>query len=102
VIAAYARLEQVLGAYGAPRRASEAPEEYLERVLVDLEVRRAAASRLTALFTHAKFSQHDVSATMKDEAIDALEQVRDGLREARKRTEAELAHARTLARERPA
>jgi hypothetical protein len=100
VIAAYARLERVLGAYGAPRQASEAPDEYLERVLVDLEVPGVAVSRLTALFTRAKFSQHGVAVSMKDEAIEALETVRDGLREARERAEAELAHA--LARERPA
>jgi propanediol dehydratase large subunit len=99
VIAAYARLEHVLAAYGAPRHASEAPQEYLERVLVDLEVPRAAVSRLTALFTRAKFSHHEVVATMKDEAIEALETVRDGLREAQERAEAERAHARALARE---
>src|SRR5262245_12634583 len=29
VIAAYARMERALGAYGLPRRASEAPDEYL-------------------------------------------------------------------------
>ena len=99
VIAAYGRLEHVLAAYGAPRHASEAPQEYLERVLVDLEVPRAAVSRLTALFTRAKFSHHEVVATMKDEAIEALETVRDGLREAQERAEAERAHARALARE---
>ena len=39
-----------------------------------------AVQRLTALFTQAKFSHHDVDATMKEDAIDALEQVRDELR----------------------
>ena len=38
VIAAYARLERALAAYGLPRRASEAPEEYVVRILGDLEV----------------------------------------------------------------
>jgi hypothetical protein len=80
VIAAYARLERVLAAYGLPRRPSEAPEEYLQRVLPQLEVSRDAVARLTALFETAKFSQHDVGATMKDEAIDALEAARDELR----------------------
>jgi uncharacterized protein DUF4129 len=102
VIAAYARLERVLAAYGAPRQASEAPEEYLERVLVDLEVPRGAVSRLTALYSRAKFSQHGVVVSMKDEAIEALETVRDGLREARERAEAEQAHAHAIARGSPA
>ena len=38
VIAAYARMERALAAYGFPRDAAEAPDEYLERILADLEV----------------------------------------------------------------
>lgn len=83
IIAAYARLERVLAANGVPRRAADTPAEYLRRVLRDLELEPAAVERLTALFTEAKFSRHDVDTTMKEEAIDALEQVRDELRLAR-------------------
>ena len=82
VIAAYARLEAVLAANGVPRLASETPDEYLPRVLRTLETDPAAVTRLTALYTRAKFSQHEVDATMKDEAIEALEHVRDALRRA--------------------
>ena len=80
IIAAYARLERVLAANGAPRHASETADEYVPRVLHDLELDSGAVQRLTALFTRAKFSQHDVDITMKEEAIGALEQVRDELR----------------------
>ncbi len=83
IIAAYARLERVLAANGTARLASETPDEYLPRVLRSLEIDPAAISRLTALYTRAKFSQHDVDAGMKDEAIDALGQVRDELRQVR-------------------
>jgi hypothetical protein len=81
VIAAYARMERALAACGLPRRASEAPLEYLGRVLRDL-LRASAASvaRLTDLFEHAKFSQHEVGTDMKEEAIAALVAVRDELR----------------------
>ena len=82
VIAAYARLERVLAAHGAARRAAETPDEYLARVLRDLEVDAHAVRRLTDLFSRAKFSQHTVGVDMKEEAIEALEHVRDGLREA--------------------
>jgi len=82
VIAAYARMERALAAYGLPRDPSEAPDEYLGRVLADLEVSRRAISRLTALFAWAKFSGHDVAPGMKDEAIAALEAVRAELRAA--------------------
>ena len=82
VIAAYARMEQALAAYGLPRTASEAPDEYLQRIFADLEVSRRAVSRLTALFAWAKFSGHDVAPKMKDDAIEALEAVRNELRAA--------------------
>jgi hypothetical protein len=83
IIAAYARLERVLAANGVPRHAAETSDEYLPRVLHDLELDSGAVERLTALFTRAKFSQHDVNTAMKEEAIGALEQVRDELRLAR-------------------
>ena len=82
VIAAYARMERALAAYGLPRRPSEAPDEYLQRIFSDLEVSRRATSRLTALFAWAKFSSHDVVPAMKQEAIEALEAVRGELRAA--------------------
>jgi hypothetical protein len=80
IIAAYARLERVLAANGIPRRAAETADEYLVRVLNNLELDSGAVERLTALFTRAKFSQHDVDTTMKEDAIGALEQARDELR----------------------
>lgn len=82
VIAAYARLERTLAAHGSARKAAETPEEYLRRILPRLAVDRRSIRRLTDLFTWAKFSQHDVDAEMKEEAIDALTQVRDELRAA--------------------
>jgi len=79
VVAAYARLERTLAAYGVPRRPSEAPEEYLRRVLVDLEVGALSARRLTELFAEAKFSHHPVGPDMKEEAIELLESTRADL-----------------------
>ena len=85
IIAAYARLERVLAANGVPRRAAETSDEYLPRVLDDLALDSRAVGRLTTLFTRAKFSRHDVDTAMKEEAIGALEQVRDELRLAQER-----------------
>ena len=56
--------------------------EYLERVLVDLDATAASARRLTDLFRIAKFSDHPVDAQAKEDAIAALEAVRDELRDA--------------------
>jgi hypothetical protein len=80
VIAAYARMERSLGSYGLPRRPSEAPLEYLGRVLAELTGSAAAARRLTGLFERAKFSEHSIDARMKEDAIAAVGAVRDELR----------------------
>lgn len=80
VIAAYARMEQILSAHGLPRKASEAPVEYLQRVLLELRVTEKSVEQLTRLFERAKFSTHEIDAEMKDEAIDALVALRDDLR----------------------
>jgi hypothetical protein len=90
IIAAYARMERALAAFGVPRRRPETQREYLGRILSGLEVDTAAIRRLTELFTQAKFSHHDIGAAMKEEAIDTLEHVRDELRAAEERRAQEL------------
>jgi hypothetical protein len=102
VIAAYARLERVLAAYGLPRKPAEAPLEYLVRMLAGLSVSDRAARTLTDLFERAKFSQHAVGAEMKDEAIEALQTVRDDLLVAKALAEQQRAAAIKEQRERAA
>jgi hypothetical protein len=79
VIAAYARMEGVLARHGLRRRPSETPLEYLRRILLGLTARTDAVKDLTSLFERAKFSRHEVDATMKQDAIDALRLIRDDL-----------------------
>ena len=81
IIAAYARMERALASAGLARFPAEAPFEYLERALLELETSAGAARRLTDLFERAKFSQHEPDEAMRDEAIDALIAVRDELRD---------------------
>ena len=83
IIAAYARVERLFGSYGLPRDPSEAPVEYLERVLPELRASGSALRRLTRLFERAKFSTHDVDDSMRNDAIAALILVRDELRASR-------------------
>jgi multisubunit Na+/H+ antiporter MnhB subunit len=82
VIAAYAQMERALAEAELPRTPSEAPREYLERVLPDVGAQTASVERLTALFERAKFSPHAIDAAMKEEAISALELLRNDLRSA--------------------
>jgi hypothetical protein len=98
IIAAYARMERVLAASGAPKRTTETADEYLARVLLELAPESDAVVRLTDLFSQAKFSHHEIDMTMKEEAIDALEQIRDELRTA---TEAPVEQAIPAAIEAP-
>jgi hypothetical protein len=85
VIAAYARMERALGAFGFRRHAFEAPLEYLERLAPELEELPGAARlvfELTHLYERAKFSAHAIDAGMKEDAIDTLIALRAELLEA--------------------
>ena len=83
VIATYARMESTLAGFGFARSAAEAPREYLGRVLRDLlEASAEAVSKLTSLFERAKFSTHEIDPGMKNDAIEALVEMRDELRAA--------------------
>lgn len=82
VIAAYAQMERALAEAGLPRTPAEAPREYLGRVLPEIGASMTSVERLTELFERAKFSPHAIDPAMKEEAIDALESLRDELRSA--------------------
>ncbi len=82
VIAAYARMEGVLGRHGHGRRRAEAPYEYLQRVLGDLHVAPEAVHELTDLFELAKFSPHQIGEDLRERAIAAFVSVRDDLKAA--------------------
>jgi hypothetical protein len=82
VIAAYARMETVLARNGLKRRPSETPVEYLRRILLGLTSRGDSVSKLTSLFEQAKFSRHEIDASMKQDAIGALREIRDDLQRA--------------------
>jgi hypothetical protein len=75
VIAAYAAMERSLSGAGFGRRRSEAPLEYLRRVLTATRAAEEVRT-ITLLFQHAKFSHHAVDETMRTGAIDALERIR--------------------------
>jgi hypothetical protein len=72
VIGAYAKMERTLAARGFPRRESEAPLEYLGRILGLVGGSGHSARRLTRLFERARFSPHEIDQRMKDDAIESL------------------------------
>lgn len=82
VIRAYAGMEGSLSGRGVRRRPAEAPFEYLGRVLVEGGAPRPAATHLTELFERARFSQHVIGGPLKAEALDALVDIREGIKAA--------------------
>lgn len=75
VIEAYARMEQVLAERELGRRASEAPREYLRRVLVARGAPEDSLTALTSLFEEARFSRHLVTDSEAREAARELQAV---------------------------
>jgi Domain of unknown function (DUF4129) len=72
VIGAYSNMERTLAARGVPRDESEAPGEYLARILDVVGASGHSVRRLTRLFARARYSPHEIDLQMKEEAIDAL------------------------------
>jgi phosphatidylglycerophosphate synthase len=83
VIAAYAAMQETLAAEGVARRGTEAPREYLHRVLLAGTATQGEAGALTALFEEARFSAHPISRQMQDAATRTLSSLRARLVAAR-------------------
>ena len=79
IIKAYHDIELAFAAAGMPPMESEAPRQYLERMLTSADVEKDAIIRLTALFEQARFSDHDMDESDRTEAIEAMEAVRADL-----------------------
>ncbi|MDQ3987167.1 MAG: DUF4129 domain-containing protein [Actinomycetota bacterium] len=79
VIACYSRMETVVELAGVPHRLSDTPFELLGRVLEHHDVAADSARRLTELFEEAKFSLRVIDEPMRQEAMNALLDVRDQL-----------------------
>ncbi len=80
VIAAYARMEGVLGApRPPPPRRARRRSSTCGASCSGSPPRADAVKRLTSLFEQAKFSRHEIDSAMKQDAIGALREIRDDL-----------------------
>ena len=77
IIAAYARMETLLGSIGVPRHAAETQYEYLRRVMVAADAPPVAVGDLTELFHEAKFSRHELTGADRDRALASLVEIRE-------------------------
>lgn len=79
VIAAYARMEEVLAERALGRQTPEAPREYLARVLREQGMPERSLTTLTTLFEEARFSLHPIPQSAPRRALSELESTRGAL-----------------------
>ena len=72
MIAAYVAMQQRLAERGLARSPSEAPREFLRRVLVSNRASEREATTLTGLFEEARFSAHPIPERPRAVALSAL------------------------------
>ncbi|MFD7498667.1 DUF4129 domain-containing protein [Streptomyces sp. NPDC059832] len=80
VIACYAAMEESLADSGVARRASDSPQDLLERAAANGLPTGAAAAALTTLFREARYSTHPMDASHRDRAAAALAEIAHSLR----------------------
>lgn len=80
IIACYAAMEESLADSGVTRRASDSPQDLLERAVTGGLSTGTAAAALTALFREARYSTHPMDDSHRDRAAAALAEIADGLR----------------------
>jgi hypothetical protein len=79
VIAAYGAMQRTLGEHGVVRSPTEAPREYLQRVLVANQANEREARTLTGLFEEARYSAHPIPERLREVALAALRSLRSRL-----------------------
>ena len=80
VIAAYGAMRRTLGEHGVARLPTEAPREYLQRVLVASQANEREARTLTGLFEEARYSAHPIPERLREVALAALRSLQGRLR----------------------
>lgn len=75
IIACYLAMETSLDKAGATRGPAETADELLARSTSEGLLHGAPPTRLTALFSEARFSRHEVPASARTEALRALEEI---------------------------
>ncbi|MFI0942638.1 DUF4129 domain-containing protein [Streptomyces sp. NPDC021020] len=88
VIACYAAMERSLAGSGVARRASDSPQDLLERAAGSGLLGGPHAADLTSLFREARYSTHPMDTTHRDRAAAALDAIAAQLAEAAARAAA--------------
>jgi hypothetical protein len=81
IIACYLAMEGSLARAGTARTAAETPDELLGKAAASGLIHGSAAASLTGLFYEARFSSHQLPASVKEDARQALEAISAELRD---------------------
>jgi len=76
VIACWVRLEQAAAGAGTPRRPSDAPADYVLRLLAGHQVSRTVLDRFAGVYRKARYDSGPVDDSMRADAVAALEHLR--------------------------
>jgi hypothetical protein len=79
VIACWVRLEAAAAAAGTPREPGDTSSELVERMLAEHAIAAPVLAGFAAVYREARFATHPVDEAMREQARDALRQVRDEL-----------------------
>lgn len=75
VVAAWVRLEDFARAHGLAAHQSDTPSEFVARTLATYDLDRDAIQRLADLYREARFSEHPLTESHRDEARTCLERL---------------------------
>lgn len=79
VIGCWVRLEEAAAAAGTARQPSDAPGDYVLRLLDGHQISRSVLDRLAAVYRAARYSSGDVDESMRADAVAALQRLRTEL-----------------------
>jgi hypothetical protein len=76
VVGCWVRLEEAAAAAGTPRHPSDAPTDFVVRLLDGHQISRPVLDRLVAVYRAARYSFGDVDDSMRADAVAALQRLR--------------------------
>ncbi|MGA9748583.1 MAG: DUF4129 domain-containing protein, partial [Nocardioides sp.] len=79
IVACWARLEDAVADAGVPRNRHETSAEFTVRVLHVLDLDPRAIGDLARLYREARFSEHELAESARDDARDALARLQSDL-----------------------
>jgi hypothetical protein len=79
IVRCYARFERAVADSGVERKPWSTPMEFMREALRRLPLPRTAVPTLTGLFELARFSHHPLGPSERDQALEALDEIKTAI-----------------------